>query len=232
MEFLSKPWVIQIGFGLAFMLIVVAFFYIREQRHKIRQLREELDSWMKDALTGLASRRRVMDMYYWMFNIVHNAKSREGQQNQREDDGISKLLTVIMFDIDHFKKVNDEHGHLAGDMVLEEFGKILSGQIRSTDIAGRYGGEEFFVVLATGVEGAKSFVRRVRLEISKKRFQYKGKKFGVTATCGIASLDDSNCTREELIERADSALLNGKGYRNRAVLWTAERFIHVQFDFD
>ena len=114
--------------------------------------------------------------------------------------------------------------------MLQEFGEILARQVRTTDVAGRYGGEEFLVVLATGVEGAKSFVRRVRAELCKKRFSYKGKKFGVTATCGIAALDDQNCTREELIERADSALLNGKEARNRAVLWTLERFIHLQLE--
>lgn len=230
MDLLTNPLFLQIGFGLTFILITVAFFFIRSQRQKIKQLREELDSWMKDALTGLASRRKAMEMYYWMFNIVHKAQFRDRRQSQREEDGISKALTVVMFDIDHFKKVNDEHGHIAGDMVLREFGEILNRQIRTTDVAGRYGGEEFFVVLATGVEGAKIFVRRVREELGKKRFQYKGKKFGVTVTCGLAALDNLNCTREELIERADSALLNGKGARNRAVLWTPERFIHLQLE--
>ncbi|MBI5077404.1 GGDEF domain-containing protein [Candidatus Falkowbacteria bacterium] len=229
MEFLNQPWFIQVGFGLSFALIVVAFFYIRGQRQRIKQLREELDGWMKDALTGLASRRRAMEMYHWMFKIVHSARARQGGLHQRKEDGISKSLTLAMFDIDHFKKVNDEHGHLAGDMVLEEFGKILSAQIRASDIAGRYGGEEFFVVLAADVDGMKIFVERVRQELGKKRFQHKGKKFGVTFTCGIATLDDPQCTCEELLERADSALLNGKEYRNRVVLWTPERFIHIQF---
>ncbi len=123
---------------------------------------------------------------------------------------------IVMFDLDFFKKVNDMYGHEAGDVILRAFAQILKENGRSSDILGRYGGEEFLVILgATDMEGAKKFANKVRERVESARFMYKEKRIELTVSVGIAQR--SECTSlNATIVHADEQLYKAKKQgRNR-----------------
>lgn len=128
-------------------------------------------------------------------------------------------LAVIMLDIDHFKSVNDEYGHLVGDSVLKEMAKILRTNIRNTDIPGRWGGEEFLILCPeTTLEGAVTLAENLRQKISSFSFDTVGHK---TVSMGV-SLYRKGESEDELVKRADDAMYQAKGSgRNQVV--TLER---------
>jgi len=134
-------------------------------------------------------------------------------------------LSVILTDIDFFKKVNDTYGHPAGDAVLRSVADIIRSRIRETDIAARYGGEEFAVILTnTDSIGAKRFAEELRLAIQKEPFNVDGQEIMVTLSLGIASIPAEASSKEELIDRADQSLYFAKEHgRNRAVRWSEVR---------
>ncbi len=129
-------------------------------------------------------------------------------------------LCFIMFDIDHFKKINDHHGHLAGDFVLKELARIVQGRIRRDEVFARYGGEEFAIVLPeTNMEGAKALAEGLREKIESSRFVFQGDNIPVTVSIGVATLVDSDKTSLDLIRNADGKLYEAKrGGRNK-VIW-------------
>ena len=119
-------------------------------------------------------------------------------------------LSVMMLDIDHFKKVNDTYGHLAGDFVLKEVAYLIKNSIRQSDVCGRFGGEEFLIVLPnTKLSGAMKLAKRIRETIEKAEFIFENKKIKVTVSIGITSV--SRCdSLFSVIERADEALYEAK----------------------
>jgi two-component system, cell cycle response regulator len=155
-----------------------------------------------DALTGLYNRRHLEDR----LQEVNGAAIRHNQP-----------LSVIMLDIDFFKQVNDTEGHLGGDRVLQEFARRLQGEVRGEDAAGRWGGEEFLVILAqTDAEGALALAERIRVAIGSEPFTLDDHAIAVTMSAGSASgpLGDI----DELVRRADIALYQAKAAgRNRVV---------------
>jgi diguanylate cyclase (GGDEF)-like protein len=128
-------------------------------------------------------------------------------------------LAFMMFDIDHFKKINDHHGHLAGDFVLKELARIVQGRIRRDEVFARYGGEEFAIVLPeTTLEGARALADGLREKIEQSRFVFQGDNIPVTISIGVASLSDSDKTALDLIRNADGKLYEAKrSGRNRVV---------------
>jgi diguanylate cyclase (GGDEF)-like protein len=128
-------------------------------------------------------------------------------------------LSFLMFDIDHFKKINDYHGHLAGDFVLKELSRIVQGRIRRDEVFARYGGEEFAIVLPeTNLEGARALADGLRDKIETSRFVFQNEMIKVTVSVGVAMLVDTDRTSMELIKRADEKLYEAKrGGRNRVV---------------
>jgi diguanylate cyclase len=115
----------------------------------------------------------------------------------------NSVFSMVMFDIDHFKQVNDKEGHVHGDHVLQELARLLDECIRETDIVARYGGEEFVVVMPqTDFAGACVFAERLRAQIEERS--------EITVSGGVASAQE-NDTAETLIARADSALYAAKG---------------------
>ncbi|NMA68781.1 MAG: GGDEF domain-containing protein [Desulfitobacterium sp.] len=143
----------------------------------------------------------------------------EHQLKWAEKRGTS--LALLIFDIDHFKKVNDKYGHLAGDHVLAELAQLAKGLVRKNDILARFGGEEFVLIAPnTGEKGAYKLGERIRRAVESHTFQYEGEKMSVTVSIGIAVLDESNDDQqklqEELIKAADEALYLAKNKgRNR-----------------
>lgn len=145
---------------------------------------------------------------------------------QRLEDEISKAaryqqnLSLIMVDIDFFKVFNDTYGHPVGDVILEQFAALLKANIRSSDIAGRYGGEEFLIICpGTDLEGTLVITEKLRLLVENARFG-EDKSIIMTISCGIATWNGENS--RETIEMADQALYSAKkAGRNRIEVFKA-----------
>jgi two-component system cell cycle response regulator len=135
---------------------------------------------------------------------------------------LSTKLSLIFFDLDHFKKVNDTYGHEGGDFVLKEFtGLIRSfGLLKQKDIFARYGGEEFCLMMpATSLEEAGEIAETLRGKIHGHDFIYEGKRIPVTTSLGVAELASHHDTSSDLIKASDKALYESKqGGRNRVTL--------------
>jgi two-component system cell cycle response regulator len=115
-----------------------------------------------------------------------------------------------LIDIDHFKKINDRHGHLAGDEILEEMGRRMRQALKPDEYAGRYGGEEILVVLMSQDDGGTDRIRELNTQLCGEPFLVDGEAIHVTVSIGVASA----CARDSwksLIGRADKALYEAKG---------------------
>jgi two-component system cell cycle response regulator len=133
-------------------------------------------------------------------------------------------LVLVMFDIDHFKKVNDTHGHQAGDLVLSEISTLLTSALRAEDVFARYGGEEFAVICrGTDLTQASIVGERMRKAVEKHRFVHEGTSIPITISIGIAALPDPAVKdATDLVARADKALYQSKhGGRNRVTIHQA-----------
>jgi len=159
------------------------------------QLLEELA--LTDALTGLPNRRAIED---WATRQLSGAARY----------GFSFL--VVLADLDHFKTVNDTHGHDAGDTVLKKFSEILKNNSRRSDICGRVGGEEFlFVLTHTTQENAMVVIERIRADLEATRFDFDGGSLAVTASFGLAGFEGTQAPDfNRLVSQADAALYAAK----------------------
>ncbi len=121
-------------------------------------------------------------------------------------------LSLLMIDVDYFKKINDEHGHHRGDMMLCAIAKAIESVCRGSDIIFRYGGEEFVVVLGkTHADGAKIIAERIRMQIMQTFVDHNGKQIGTTASIGIATRDPEKTESiHDLFDLADAALYSAK----------------------
>jgi two-component system cell cycle response regulator len=129
-------------------------------------------------------------------------------------------MSLMMLDLDYFKAVNDTHGHGAGDEVLKEFALRLQRNIRGVDLACRYGGEEFVVLMPdTDAAIAGAVAERVRAATADREFEIdSGPGLGLTVSAGIAAIENSDASPEVLLKRADTALYRAKhDGRNRVV---------------
>jgi diguanylate cyclase (GGDEF)-like protein len=160
-----------------------------------------------DSLTGLYNRR-----------FLYNNFTRELNRTSRYGNSLS----VVMFDLDHFKIVNDVYGHLAGDEVLKQVAAISNACVRSADILARYGGEEFFILLPeTRITEAVELAERIRKEIEGILFVFGDRECKVTASFGVTGFDSyiPEATVDSLINKADQALYDAKSSgRNKVVL--------------
>jgi len=166
----------------------------------------------KDALTSLFNRLYLEEQL-----------KAEIERAKRLD----KPLSIMIFDVDHFKKFNDEYGHLFGDVVLKDVSELLKKSIRSYDCPVRYGGEEFIVILPeTPADKAVNIAERLRKIIEKHEFQDPEKphvKANVTISLGVAQWEP-DISMKELIERADTALYISKSNgRNRVTLYQNQK---------
>ena len=154
-----------------------------------------------DNLTGLANR--------YALDILLDQQTREISRHGSE-------LSAIMLDIDHFKTLNDSRGHLAGDEILRSIATTLKESLRSSDIACRWGGEEFLIILTnTDLAAASMVACTLRDRIEKKHFAFDGNPILVTVSAGVAAYR-ANETRESFISRADALLYQAKNEgRNR-----------------
>ncbi len=138
---------------------------------------------------------------------LYEALERELIRGRRHN----RDLAILMFDIDHFKRINDLHGHLAGDFVLKELARIVQSRIRRDEVFARYGGEEFCIILPeTMLEGAVELAERLRQQISEHTFVFQQDKIKATISIGCAILSDEDRNAGELLKRADERLYQAK----------------------
>jgi diguanylate cyclase (GGDEF)-like protein len=150
-----------------------------------------------DALTDIHNKRYMMEFL-----------DREIARSAR----YSRPLALMLFDLDRFKVVNDDLGHLGGDFTLREVAACVKGSIRKEELFARYGGEEFAIVLPeTALQGAIIVAERVRTLVEGHQFQYEGKSYPVTISIGLATTTgDETMTPTELIRQADEKLYLAK----------------------
>jgi len=160
---------------------------------KLKEANTKLESLSKtDHLTQLNNRGA------WEQQL-----EKEFKRSNRADH----ICSVVMFDIDHFKKVNDTYGHQAGDEVIRRTSALLQETMRLTDIAGRYGGEEFGVILVdTNAENALIFTERLRQRIEAETVEFDKFKINYTVSLGVAEISKDCETYQQWLERADKAL--------------------------
>ena len=164
-----------------------------------KRLEAELQHFaMTDVLTGLWNRRRFFEF---------------GEQEIERATRYRRPLSLIMLDLDHFKQINDAHGHEAGDRVLAGFGALLRTALRNVDGIARLGGEEFAVLLPeTDVVAAQEVAQRLLELVRAEKFTIGSQRsLGVTISAGVVTLAPGEMTMTELLRRADAALYRAKG---------------------
>jgi diguanylate cyclase (GGDEF)-like protein len=155
-----------------------------------------------DDLTGLTNRRHFFDQAEATL-----ALSKRYQHS----------FSVLMLDIDHFKRINDQFGHAAGDTVLRKFAQVMQALVRRTDLTSRLGGEEFAILLPESrVPDAMTLAERIRTRIAAEPFRYETEQFAVTVSIGVANYRPNDEKFERILARADQALYRAKSLgRNR-----------------
>jgi diguanylate cyclase (GGDEF)-like protein len=173
----------------------------------VRRL-EELAT--RDGLTGVYNKRAMLEM----------VESKLAAATR-----FSRHLSVLVIDLDHFKAVNDSHGHDVGDVVLKGLGAILRKAKRATDVVARFGGEEFVVLCEqTDAEGAMLLAERVREELARTAFPAPAGPIQVTCSVGLATFPDAGGDWETLFRAADEALyVSKRSGRDRSTCWSARR---------
>jgi diguanylate cyclase (GGDEF)-like protein len=165
-----------------------------------------IDAALKDGLTRAYNKKFFLDRLETEFAYARRHKT---------------MLSLVMFDVDYFKKINDTYGHLAGDAVLVHLARITQSTIRTEDVLARYGGEEFAIICrGTPLVNAGVLGERLRARVEAENFDYQGTRLPVTISVGVAALPEANvATASELVRDADSALYEAKrSGRNRVCL--------------
>ena len=174
---------------------------------KIKKLEKELEEAKEeskeDFLTKLYNKRALDE-----FMHVKEAEFERYEHN----------FSIVFFDLDYFKAVNDNYGHDAGDAILSAFAKILKGEARDVDIVGRFGGEEFIAILGeTDAEGGAVFAEKVRVKVEQAKFMYKGNRIEVTVSGGVCERK-THTSLQNVIKSADDYLYKAKkNGRNQVV---------------
>jgi diguanylate cyclase (GGDEF)-like protein len=186
----SMGWYTPVGFGTLVFIIVFAFMLLMMTKERT-ELRYKIAS-LVDPLTGMANRRA----------FIEHAETLLRRP--------SSSMAVLLFDLDHFKEINDRFGHALGDRVLKIFSDVVGAALRPCDIGGRLGGEEFAVVLRdAGRKRAVMVADRIRERFAEDAVEIDGQPVLGTVSIGVA-MAESECTIDELLARADGALYQAK----------------------
>ena len=171
-----------------------------------------------DRLTGLYSRA-----------YFEESLNREvGRARRYQTD-----LSILFFDLDDFKQINDTHGHQAGDFILESVAEIILKEIRAEDIAARYGGEEIIIILPeTGKVQGLILGERIRRKIAEHVFEYEGRELRMTLSGGLASMPIDTTSAVNLVKFADAALYRAKADgKNSIAIFSENKRRYVRVDF-
>lgn len=188
---------------------------LRDSENEVRQKAEQLHRLAtRDPLTGCFNRRSFFDAFESLF-----------QDAKRE----RLALSCIMTDVDHFKAINDNHGHAVGDEAIKFVAELLGSKSRSNDIVGRYGGEEFCILLpGLNREQTRVIAERIRIAVEQESAIRFASTLRFTASFGVSSLSDGAGNPKDLIEQADQALyLAKRGGRNRIICWSDQKATHA-----
>jgi diguanylate cyclase (GGDEF)-like protein len=207
----AAPWLqFEINFALELRTNILDFVFgqfikrrraedeLHKQREQFHLERKQLkDLSLRDQLTGLFNRRYMEEFF-----------ARELARSRRK----STPLSVLMIDLDHFKKINDTFGHKAGDVILRELGGFLKNQLRATDIICRYGGEEFVVILPeSSIESARRRAEQLREGVKNLNTKYGAEPLPqINISVGVAAFQDNGESIDEIICAADAALYQAK----------------------
>ena len=193
---------LHVGLALAFFigaagLACIAVWPLMHMLVDLEAARVQLDVLAtRDELTGVYNRRQFLVL-----------ADREWARCRRYDMGAA----MLMLDVDHFKRVNDLHGHLAGDLMLREIARAAAETLRHADCLGRFGGEEFIVFLPhTDTLGALDVAERIRERVAAIKLEWRGQQVSTTVSLGVAALGISHDTVGALIADADLALYSAK----------------------
>jgi diguanylate cyclase (GGDEF)-like protein len=172
---------------------------------KLIQAQEELIQLAStDPLTGLYNRRRSME--YIEDQKIYYMRNK-------------RVFAFVIADIDDFKLINDTYGHQCGDFILKEISRELKGLLRHQDILGRWGGEEFNILLPeTDKPGAKVIIEKLRSHISDQKYIYRDETIHVSMTFGISEYSSPDLSVDELIRHADIALYDGKNSGKNCII--------------
>ena len=195
---------------------IFAALRVKAAHSELRDRNQQLESMLHsvealastDALTGLFNRRRFADVLRREFAVTRRYKN---------------TLSCLLLDLDHFKQINDRFGHDAGDQVLKEVARRITGSLREVDLAARYGGEEFVVLLPHTSKGdARVVAERLLKNVRKQDFTFGGEVVTVTASIGCAGNSDvESANPEDLVKAADIALYGAKkNGRNCIVMYS------------
>lgn len=188
---------------------------VRDISERIMQQYELARLASSDPLTGQLNRRAFLESF-----------EREWSRASRYKTGLS----LLMFDLDHFKHINDAYGHDVGDQVICRFADLVRASLRDIDIFGRWGGEEFIAVLPyADVGAARSVAERIRERIAYQKFKTEGHEpFSVTVSIGLADIGGGGIPHQQMIKFADNALYEAKiAGRNQVVMWNTAGGIRV-----
>lgn len=188
---------------LAVIVATVSYFaFVRPKDRQVRKVMAALEEARRDAedlarfdaLTGVLSRRALVE--------VRDAEVARAKR-------YGSALTCLMLDLDHFKTINDTYGHQCGDKVLRRIARVISEQCRTSDHVGRYGGEEFLIILPeTPIDAATVLAERVRLKIAETTLDEIEEH--ITVSIGVAEWFDADDSATKLVAHADRALLESK----------------------
>ena len=194
-------------------LLGFLFFFTLRLTKKISDAHQQIEKMaIADVLTGLFNRRHVLERF-----------SEEMDRAKR----LKKELGCIMIDIDNFKAINDTYGHLVGDKTLREVSDILKNSIRTYDIAGRYGGEEFLIILPdTPFQETLNLAERIRKRIKESPVPQSEliPPISVTISLGVATMMDKDISIDNMIKRADDGLYVAKNSGRDQVAWVKSEF--------
>lgn len=218
----------------AYIFAVADSAYLRTL--KLHETRNQLRSSQQELLQQLAENKRLQEQLHDQAN--HDPLT--GLHNRRHLDSIlahelvrcnrgGQSLSLVLIDVDHFKQINDTHGHLAGDQVLKHLAFMLSTEVRTSDIACRYGGEEFLLILPGLTQSsAQARADRWRTEFAASPVRCNGIPIAVTISAGIATFPLNGATPQELFQAADGALYHAKEQgRNRVLAASPLEYGHT-----
>lgn len=211
---------ILIGVGLSFLIlagnlsiaIVISFMMIKKSASRLQRAQNELHKMATiDTLTGLYARSEIVNLIKYELILYRTNLTSPGAFD----------LCLVMIDIDHFKSINDNYGHPAGDTALSKIAHCIKSEVRSTNIVGRFGGEEFLVVLpGETMSSSQQIDERIRVSISELDIDIGDEVIHATASFGISQILSTENDYQPALSRADEALYEAKNTgRNKVVVY-------------
>jgi diguanylate cyclase (GGDEF)-like protein len=172
---------------------------------RARLFQEVQNLAITDPLTGLLNRRSLFEL---------------GRIEFARSERLHRPFSCLMLDLDDFKKINDQHGHQTGDVVLQEFARLCRESVREIDLVGRYGGEELIILMPeTRLDSARTVADRLCVNLAESVIPVAEAEIRITASIGVAAMDENTTELDTLVARADQAMYIAKHKgRNRVAL--------------